>query len=1157
MPLKVFKIPLLTGGINNEADPAYIKDEEATALNNFIPNIRGRLRLSGNMTVKSLSYNDSDTSLALATTSDYHTSGYGLYYFRADYTMLSAENTYLTNGNPVEVSSGVDYYVFQDNKYVKIYDTVNNVFLTTRINGATGARAAVAGSDISTSPFVLPVYYYANNALRISAAHTAGVGGSTFHRRYLGFINRTLFDGDGSTYTAFRNHKRWYQDTAKILPPSASSYTQDVGSEKPGKATFGTSDVSGGTPVTFTATGKEGIHIQIGYDHAVSGTWAAKTYKFYVSFIYDDTQESNTYYIGQRASQANKGLTVSVVCAYSNDNDNAQATSNGFLADSGGIAGLHINPRVTGGRLYFSDPSDGHGVLYHMLDYDFVKGCRKVAETVYTAWEPVTESDHETYICPDSSENNIGGNGDTEAFEFLDPPKISTYEEINGYGPSEEINPEFNCAAIIGKTTFIANIKIRDEVFNDRIMFSNPNQYDTFPESYVITIGADDGDKIIQLIADGDKLVVFKEKSVAVLNVSKVGAEYIEQSFNYIGIKNPCQAVNTNYGVCWVNSSGCFIIQDNQVINLIDNKILKQGQLKTYQKNMLWNLSDKDFKNIPSIGYYPKQDQLILAYNIAEEAPSRPQDCWIYNFKSGAWSFHATAMDTHKVRSNFINNNLGELLQSGGYHNGTSATNDKLTLSYWNHLSTSKDECVYVTKDLNFGSPGIKKKIYKVGITYSTSKPSTGIKPFFAIDGDDEIAQTFVSSQGELNSSGIIEAETGSISAEILKFYENGVYKILDSSNNYYFIQGSQCNEGGVVGDKAYIQYETDVTGSNWTIASGASFLSIAGNQFVFTGSGDAVATHTFSTTSAITSHAPHVLQFNIASIATNMTIQIIGLNIEDGGETTLATPSQYTGTGVKTISFTPTTSHTTYKIKFLNSGSSGITTINNINLQSAFLVANSYNSSTYFANNSGTSTVTRSGGFITSNQTNTSGNHYITVSNNVKHQIKLQVGNTIGLGIKVRLIDVGTSSTALPNLKDISAYDSNSGGTYPQSVPLEGDGIDGASADFATLNYDSPNTATINTVSALNTNNRYYIVITNDRPSGTIDGYPIDVFVVGFLSMREIGSYTTGFLNFASPITCKSFQFMLKNSGTADASFTIRDIEIFYRVLRPKLTSD
>ena len=56
---------------------------------------------------------------------------------------------------------------------------------------------------------------------------------------------------------------------------------------------------------------------------------------------------------------------------------------------------------------------------------------------------------------------------------------------------------------------------------------------------------------------------------------------------------------------------------------------------------------------------------------------------------------------------------------------------------------------------------------------------------------------------------------------------------------------------------------------------------------------------------------------------------------------------------------------------------------------------------------------------------------------------------------------------------------------------------------------------------------------------------------------MREIGSYTTGFLNFASPITCKSFQFMLKNSGTADASFTIRDIEIFYRVLRPKLTSD
>ena len=1167
MPPKVFKIPLLTGGINNEADPAYIKDEESTALNNFIPNIRGRLRLSGTMMVKPLSYNDSDTSLALATTNAYHTSGYGLYYFRSDYTMLSAENTYLSNGNPNEVSSGIGYYVFQDNKYVKIYDPINKFFLTTNINGATGARAGVAGSDISTKPYVLPVYYYGDNALRISAAHTEGVGGSTFHRRYLGFINRTLFDGDGSTYTAFRNHKRWYQDTAKILPPSASGYTQDVGSEKPGKMAINFQNGAVGSDLTFS-NGKEGVHIEVAYSQALtSSTWQAKVYKFYGTYIYDGSQESSVFELGEIGAggvSANTAIAIGLTVTYSDNDDNAQATTNGYISSTGGGTGLHINPRITGSRLYFSDPDDGHGILYHLLDIDFIKGCKKVDESSYTAWAARSETDHETYQCPDGVMANLGGNGTTAGFLFANPPKIVTYEDINGYGPNEDLNPEFNCAAMIGKRVYIGNVKVNGEVFNDRIMrsplnFEGKPQFDTFPETHFLDIGADDGDKVIQLIASGDKLIVFKENSVSVLNVSKFGAEFIEQSFQYVGIKNPCQAVSTNYGACWVNPSGCFIIENNKLINLVDNKILKQGQLKSYQKNMLWNFSDKDYNNVPSIGYYQKQDQLILAFNIAKEAPSRPKDCWIYSFKSGAWSFHAGAMDTYQVRSNFINNNLGELLQTGGYYNGTSATDDKLTLSYWNPLSTSKDECVYATKDLNFGSPGINKKIYKVGITYSTSQPLTGIQPFFAINGDDEIAQTFVSSQGELNGSGIIEAEAGSISTEILKFYENGVYKVNDSSNNYYLIQGSQCNEGGVVGDKAYIQYETDVTGSNWTIASGSSFLSIAGNLFVFTGSGDAVATHTFSTTSAITSHAPHVLQFNIVDIATNMTIQIIGLNIEDGGETTLATPSQYTDTGVKTVSFTPTTSHTTYKIKFLNSGSSGITTINNINLESAFMSINNTGGE-YPRNiiyNSGTSTVTRSGGLITSNQTNTSGNHYITISNNVKHQIQIELSNTIGVGIKVRLIDVGTSSTALPNLKDISGYDSNSGSTYPQSVPLEGDGIDGASADFATLNFDSPNVATINTVSALNTSNRYYIVITNDRPSGLVDGYPTDVFITGSLSMREIGSYTTGFLNFTSPITCKSFQFMLKNSGTADASFTVRDVEIFYRLLKPKLTSD
>ena len=1148
MPPKVFKIPLLTGGVNSQADTAYVKDEESTNLTNFIPNRRGRIRLSGSMEVETIEYDNSNESIALTVTDDYHTSGYGLYYFRADHTMLSANNTYIVNGSPVEVVDGVDYYVFQDNRYTKIYDSVNARFLQTRLDGG--------GANITTSPFVLPTYYYADNALRVCAAHTANIGGTSYHKRYLGFIERKLFGYTSTDVTFWVNHKRWYQDTAKIMTPSASSYSQTIGSEKPGKMNSQIIDLDGDSTDNFTTINDEGIKFYVGYSPSVTGTWKlANTYKIYASYIYDGSQESNVLELANFSPDVdNKGVRVAVEVDY--------ADGNSANSDNTGVAltDLNISPRITGAVLYFSDSEDGDKVLYRLFEVDFIKGCRKFTDTSYTSWGVIQAG--QRFDCPAGASGGIAAN----SFLFLDPLKISTYEDINGYGPEEDLSPEFNCAAMVGKSVFIGNVKIGDEVFNDRIMFSPINsdqkpQYDTFPETHILDIGADDGDRITQLISDGEKLIVFKEKSVSVLNVSKFGAEFVEQSFKYIGIKNPCQAVLTNYGVCWINSTGCYLLKNNELINLIDGKILQDGRLKQFQKNMLWSISDSNINNMPSIGYYPKQQQLIIAVNIAEDASVKAQDCWIFDFKQEAWSYHSNALDTHLVRSNFINDNKGNLYQTGGNNTSGTPSNDTLTLSYWNNDSVGKTECAYVTKDLNFGSPGINKKIYKVGLTYRIDTSTTNIKPLYGLNGEDAITETFISNQGDLNSSGLLEAPSSAISTETLKLYVDGVFNFFDSSH-YYMVQGSQANEGGVVGDIAYLQYETTVTSSNWTIASGGSFLSIAGGVFVFTGSGDAVATHTFSTASAISRGAEHTLKFNIASITDNMTIQIIGLNIEDGGETTLATPSQYTSTGVKTVTFTPSsTSHTTYKIKFLNSGSLNATTINNINLHSAFMTETASNKLQKTAFNLGTAgspTLPRYGGFITVNQTNTTGSgHYITVTNSTKHQIKIHGEGTTGSGqgFELRLIDIGTSSTDIPNLKDLATYDSNSGSNYPQSVPLEGDGINGTSADFATITANS--TYTLTTVNNLNTSNRYHIVVAQKRFSGTINGWDWDWWWFSRLSMKELGNWRTGFLNFDNPVTCKSFQLMLKNSGTASASFEVRDIEIFYRVLKPKLTSD
>ena len=743
MPTRVFKVPQLTGGVNSDTDTGHIKDNEAASLTSFVPDRRGRLRLAGELSIHSIEY-DTDVgstgennSIDLTHVDDdpRHTSGYGLYYFRADHTMLSASNTYEVNGSPEETMGGVDYYVVQDNMYTKIYDSASAKWLQTRLTG---------GTEITAAPYVLPVYYFGDKALRVGAAHNNKTLTTIHNRRWLGYIERTLFDGGGDTddYQKWVNHKRWHQDTAKILPPSASSYSQTVGNEAPGKMVI--EGIDGTGTDAMTTAGLEGVSLGVKYnDPDDTGTWEAKTYKFYGTYIYDGCQESNVYELTTAiTSAANKVMYLGVLVSYSDNDDNAHAISDGVI-DS---AGIEINPRITGGRFYFSDPDDGDGILYHILDFDFQNGCRKVGESAWTAWDDVHEdSNHETYECPNTVNSDMDANG----FKFEDPPKFVTYETINGYGPYENLNPDFNCAAMVGKRMYIGNVKVNGVIHNDRIMrspinFEGKPQFDTFPETHFLEVGADDGDIIIHMIADGEKLIVFKENSVAVLNVGKFGNEYIEQSFKYVGIKNPCQAARTKYGVAWINATGCYLLQAGKIINLIEGKIITDGVLKQFQKNMSWGVSDGSSSEKPSIGYLPREDKLLVAINIDFSAVNRAQDGWLYDFKMKTWSYVAKSVNTYKVRSNFINDHRGTLYQTAGSNvTGTPTAND-LQLYSWDTTSTTKEDLRYVSKDFNFGDPALIKKIYKVGITYRLSSAASNIKPYYSIDGEDDIVNTLL-----------------------------------------------------------------------------------------------------------------------------------------------------------------------------------------------------------------------------------------------------------------------------------------------------------------------------------------------------------------------------------------------------------------------------
>ena len=1151
MPTKVFKVPQLTGGVNSSTDTGHIKDDEAASLTSFVPDRRGRLRLAGAISAHDITYDtdvgstgeNNSIDLTHVDSDPRHTSGYGLHYFRADHTMLSADNTYEVNGSPSEIIGGVDYFVVQDNVITKIYDSASEKWLQTRLTG---------GTEITTAPYVLPVYYFGDSGLRISAAHTGDI---TFHRRWLGYIERKLFNYTGTTVTNWEFQKRWHQDTAKILTPSASAYSQTVGSETPG--TMALAFQTGGT---FEPVGTNGLKFWVKYnDSTAGGTWEAKTYTFYGTYIYDGSQESNAFSLGSQAVTVNTNIGIGVTCCYANDNATyaANADSDGTFAGS-----IQFNPRITGARLYFSDPDDGDGILYHLLDVSFIDGCRKVGEAGWTAWDTLGESNHTHYECPDGVHD--AGDLFTAGFAYADPPKFVTYETINGYGPYEDLNPDFNCAAMVGKRMYIGNVKVNGVIHNDRIMrspinFEGKPQFDTFPETHFLEVGADDGDIIIQMLADGEKLVVFKQNSVAVLNVGKFGNEYIEQSFKYIGIKHPCQATRTKYGVAWVNSTGCYILQDGRITNLIEGKILTDGLLKEFQKNMNWGISDSTSFETPSVGYLPREDKLLICININYSAIQRAQDAWLYDFKMKTWSYLAGSVDTYKVRSNFINDHRGTLYQTAGANPTGTPTSNDLQLYSWDTTSRSKSELRYVTKDFNFGDPALIKKVYKVGITYRLSDATSNIKPYYSIDGEDDIVNTFVANKGALHSGGYLTAGSGALSSELMKYDLDGYMVPSDptgvGSGDVYFAKLSGDSEGGLSGTDVMMQNETNTLADNWAVTSGVSIN--LGQNLQFQGTDDCTATHTFDTAGAIMRGIAHRMTFNIESIETNMTIVIEGQDLEsEGGAswTTLASPSQYTTTGTKTIDFTPSNAHTTYRIHFKNTGSSGTTQIDTITMKVNW--ANIFglwvHSGSIFIQWTGNSGVAVPIGVVSAKQTNNSGSNWITVSSNVIHQLSLTINTGLGNGVKVRLIDMGNSSSDFPSLAAYGTYDSNT--SAPMSVHLTGDGVDGLSNDFAYC-YGVGKTYLMHTTTALNSSNRYYVLITSEKRSGI--GDPFDANSISNISLKEVGNWNTGFLNLSSPVSCKSFQLMLENSADAHASFEVRDIEIYYRTLRPKITSD
>ena len=430
-------------------------------------------------------------------------------------------------------------------------------------------------------------------------------------------------------------------------------------------------------------------------------------YSFYHTYLYDDEkQESLPFLFTDSGSGDVNKLNIvgdSVLL-------NFDSYINPF--NSAGTPAYTISKRITGSRLYYKVQENDNFFLIGELD--FINNGFK--------WFP--EGDTMSYPMV-----NVTGDGTPAGETFyktaviakgITPDSantIDTYKSINGFGgATTSIDAKFKTAVVHGRRAYIGNISqpsIAGKNYPDRMLKSQVNKFDVFPDELgSVDVTINDGESIVKLETFADRILQFKEKTLYIINVSE-NLDFLEDTYEYKGCAFPYHVTKTDFGIAWFNSFGVYFYDGQRVSNLLEKngtRLISESDWETF----ITSGGDTDMSEA-HIGYIPKKRQLLIKAFHATAA-----DIYIYDFVLQAWMKGASRL--------IVSNNMTNFALDGNQ--------DLMYLSYtksdvktWNPSPGQTTSFVYQSKDIDFGEPGVRKKIYRVYVTYKTGEdPNVQVK---------------------------------------------------------------------------------------------------------------------------------------------------------------------------------------------------------------------------------------------------------------------------------------------------------------------------------------------------------------------------------------------------------------------------------------------
>jgi len=517
---------------------------------------------------------------------------------------------------------------------------------------------------------------------------------------------------------------------------------------------------------------ERGVGWNIGVTAVDGGSWGAGTYEFYQTFVYDNNQESLPVQFGN-------GLEV--IAAFEVELEDNQGFQISVYAD------LAYNGRITGGRIY-AKLKGGEGDLILVQDLDIVKGVRPNLIDNHSMWSYQTGKGY--YYISTSAKNKS--------------PNLDTYESINGFSPELAFlgvggeNEGYQAGVIANRRTFIANVKKRAkggevEKKGDRIMYSEIGKFDTFLPQNTVDVPITDYGEYTAMEYYADRLLAFKHNLIHVVNIASPSpfSWYLEDTIRHIGVQYPFSVTKTPYGIVWVSDEGCHLYDGSTTRNLLNRKIAISVSAFS-GTNINWNTWFRGSALIKDImiGYDPISNSLVMMRS-PNDSSTNSNQAFIYDFDSGGWAYNTGMFTDSAYHTNFItdfNNNL-----SLGVYDGSSDVEFKKVLP----VSLSQTGQEFYTADIDFGAPGLVKKIYKVVVTFISDGAET--TPFsyavdgkqnFSGDGGGTFTGNFADTSGKWDVVTLTPSSTISCQSLQIKFASpsTGVFEINDMSIQYRVI---------------------------------------------------------------------------------------------------------------------------------------------------------------------------------------------------------------------------------------------------------------------------------------------------------------------------------------------------------------------------------